>query len=469
MKMNKFFAALVAATMVLASCNKDETGGGLTSGEETFAGVSISIPLPLTQRAGAEDASAATAAESLISNVGVFVVDHTANTVDKLYLSSGSDFTFNPTTGIATAQKAVRTTTGVKSIYVVTNYTGVQATIDLMGAAAFGNNAIALTEDSFKTDPLTNMTMVGKEDVNLDVQSETDALIPANLVDIDLYRNLAKVIVRHEAATTPVTGGKHEANSLAFGLISKAKGAWLYNTPTTTTTDATATAYTGVPASAAGSSTDAYWANFSANVLGTGTPSNAFYKPVNALGGGANPYQTYAGWYCHENIYAVRGQGYELYAGNTTAARIRGKFIPDAMVTAFDATGSRTTDNTFSATNNTAVSFYRLYDGSYWNETAYTSATAATPGTPGYIAATAFSSKYVDGMGYYRIIVMDGDRVPGVKRNNYYDLAITSIDGPGSPTEEPADVIIPLDEESYISVNVTVKPWWRQTTGHVIQ
>ena len=210
MKMNKFFAALIAATMVLASCNKDETDGGLASGEETFAGVSISIPLPLNQRAAdseiGADNNAATTAESLISNIGVFVVNLTTNTIDKLYLTTtGTDFDFSA--GVATAKKAIRTTTGSKSIFVVTNYDAVKATIDAMGAAAFKNNAMALTEAAFKTESggsLVNMTMVGRTDVILAGQTEADAILAANLIEVDLYRNLAKVVVRHDAAVTPV-------------------------------------------------------------------------------------------------------------------------------------------------------------------------------------------------------------------------------------------------------------------------
>ena len=468
MKMNKFFAAFVAATMLLTSCSKEEAGNGtITQGEETFAGISISIPSPLASRAeaGAEAGNAATAAESLISNVGVFVVDAAAGTIDKLYLSTGSDFTFNGLTGVATANKAIRTTTGLKTVYVVTNYDGVKAQIDALGAAAFTNNALALGENSFKTESagtLVNMTMTGSVVETISVQSEADAL--ATPIEIDIYRNLAKVIVRHAAATTPVTGGKHQASTLEFGMISKANGAWLSNTPTTTASSATASAYTGIPTAALSNDAHAYWNNFSAHVLGT---TAGVYKAVNAFNSGATAYQTYGGWYCHENIYAASGAGLELYAGNTTSARIRGKFIPNEIVTAIAADGTRTVFNNTSTS--TASSFYRLVDGSYWTEGAYTTATGATPGNPDYIAASSFSSKYDGGMGYYRIIVMDEDRVPGVKRNNYYDLAIEAIEGPGSPTEEPDDVIDPLDEESYIAVKVTVKPWWKQSTGHVIQ
>ena len=471
MKMNKFFAALIAATMVLASCNKDETDGGLTSGEETFAGVSISIPLPLNQRAAdseiGADVNAATSTESAISNVGIFVVNLTANTIDKLYLTTtGTDFDFSA--GVATAKKAIRTTTGAKSIFVVTNYDGVKATIDAMGAAAFKNNAIALTEAAFKTESggsLVNMTMIGKTDAILTIQSEANAILPVNLIDVDLYRNLAKVVVRHDAAVTPVTGGKHQTGTLEFGLIAKANGAWLYNTPTTATGasgSATVTAYTGVPASAVSSSSDPYWNNFSDIVLGS-TPG--VYKQVSAFNSASNAYQTYNGWYCHENLYT------ELYAGNVTAARIRGKFIPNSLVTIFNASGQRTTiDN---SANTVAASFYRYSDGSYWSAGAYTQATTAAPvisGSPNpqYIDPIYFSSEYVGGTGYYTIDVMDGNRVLSVKRNNYYDLAIDAIEGPGSPTE-PGDPTPQKNPESYISVKVTVMPWWRHHTGHTIQ
>lgn len=470
MKINKFFAAALAATIALSSCVKEDgAGNGGVQGDETFAGISISVPMATGTRteAGQEDANVATSAESAVSNIAVYVVG--GGKVDKLYLTvSATDFVYNAGTGLATAKKAIRTTTGAKTIYVVANYTDALKTqIESMGAAAFGQNAIALDESYFKTESggtLVNMTMTGSADKTLAVMSEADALLDANMVAIDVYRNLAKVVVRHNTATPAVpTGGKHETGSLAFGLTSKAKGAWLSNTPTTASGSATATAYTGVPAAAAADETHAYWNNFSDHVLGT----TGTYKSVNAYN---SAYTAYDGFYCHENVYKTKtAGGLELYAENTTATRIRGKFIPNTMITAYNVTtGVRTsTDN---STSTTAVSFYRHSDGSYWNETAYNAATnTANSSELGYIPASSFTSKYNGGMGYYSINVMDQDRVPGVKRNNYYDLAIEAIEGPGSPSEYPEDGPTPIDEESYVSVKVTVKSWWRQSSGHTIQ
>lgn len=464
MKINKFFAASIIAAMALSSCAKEEPAGTTGSGEETFAGISISLPAPLV-RGGAE-ADIATSAESIITKVGVFVVGDA--TVDKIYLTTASDFTFETSTGIATAKKAIRTTTGPKTIYVVANYTdALQTKIDAMGVAAFGQNAIALDDSNFMSvtgSTLNSLTMTGSVDHTMTVMSETDALLAINLVNVNVYRNLAKVIVRHATSTPAVpTGGKHQAGSLEFGLAAKANGAWLSNVQTTGSTAATASAYTGVPAAAVGDVSNAYWTNFSDNILG----ASATYKAVNAFNA---LYTAYDGFYCHENIYKdLAGGGKELYAGNTTSAHIRGKFIPNNLVTVYSATaGTRTSvDNSASTT---AVSFYRLSDGTYWNESAYASATANSS-DPFYINPSSFSAKYDAGMGYYRIIVMDGDpdRVPGVMRNNYYDMAINAIDGPGSPTEGPADETTPLDEESYISVKVSVKQWWKQTSGHTIQ
>jgi hypothetical protein len=461
MKTNIIFAAALAATTLFASCAKEEpSGGAVTNGEKTFAGISVSIPMsPADTRAGSEQNIASTA-ESAITKVGVFVVG--ATTVDKLYLeTAGTDFEFNTATGIATAKKAILTSTGPKKIYVVTNYTSALKTqIDQMGVAAFDQNAIALTEADFKAETsgaITSMTMTGVKEVTLTVKTEAEAL--ASLETVEVYRNLAKVVVRYGAAITP-TGGTHEANSVQFGLASKAKGAWLWNTPND---GATATAYTGVTAAALLSETDAYWSNFSAPAVGA---TAADWKAVSAFSSTPD-YKTMPAWYAHENVYKADGSNLELYVGNTTVARIRGKFIPATWVTAYNATtGARTSAaNTATA----AASFYRLNDGSYWSTAAYTTATTAA--TTYKIDAANFSAIYQDGMGYYTIKVMDDTRVPGVKRNNYYDLAINSIDGPGSPTENPdeSDVTDPLDEESYVSVSVNVKAWWQQKSEHDLQ
>lgn len=463
MRINKFFAAALAATTLLASCAKDENGVIEAEGQETFAGFTISIPTaPAGTRAG-EEADLATTAESAIENVAVFVVG--GSTVDKLYLTA-SDFTV--AAGVATTTKAVLTTTGTKNIFVVANYTeALKTAIDNMGVGAFGQNAITLNESNFMrlatlgdlNSNMTSITMTGKvlnQALTAATNTETAAL--AAPIAVNVYRNLAKVVVREGVSPLPVTGGKHQTGTVEFGLAAKAQGAWLDNAEND---GATTTAYSTVPAAAlvdpAGAS-DVYWTNFSNPIVGTVATSWRAVSPFNAAG----PTSTMLGWYAHENIYAGT-----LYSGSTTTARIRGKFIPNTLVTAYDATtGARTATDNSAVT--TAVSFYRLNDGSYWNETAYTTAIAAGSFQ---IPATSFSAKYDGGIGYYSIVVMDDTRKPTVKRNNYYDLAINSIDGPGSPTEIPTDVdpFTPLEEESYVSVTVTVKNWWKQATGHDIQ
>ncbi len=457
MKTIKFFATALAVTTLLASCVKEHQGNPAGDGSETYAGISISIPMNNT-RAGGE-ADIATDEESIVTKLGVFVVGE--STLDKLYLTTSTDFEFDDATGIATAKKAIRTTTGSKTIYVVANYTDeIKALIESMGVGAFGKNAMALNEAYFMTAG-TSMVMTGSVTKTIGVVSAEDALAAANIVKIDVYRNLAKVAIRlgnSTAATNIVGGGKHQANTLSFGLIAKAKGAWLSNTPTTSSSQATATAYTGVPADAVLSTTAPYWDNFSAIILGT-TAAN--WKLVNAYA--ASPsYATMNSWYCHENIYSSSDAN--LYAGSTTTARLRAKYIPDEIVTAYNtATGERTaTDNTATTT---ATTFYRLNDGSYWSQAAYDAAILA--GT--YQIPAAKFLTYTDGWGYYAILIMDEARVPGVMRNNYYDLAIDAIHGPGSSKEYPEDVIDPIEQESYVSVQVTVKPWWKQSTGHVIQ
>ncbi len=456
MRINKFFAAALAATTLFASCTKENVndGGKTGEGEVTYAGISISVPMsPAGTRAGAE-ADIATGDESKIENVAVFIVDGT--TVDKLYLESG-DFTFNTGTGIATANKAIRTTTGAKTIYIVANYTAtLKAKIESMGAAAFGQSAIALNESNFITS--TNaLTMTGTKDKTLDKQSAEEAIEPANLINIDVYRNLAKVVVHQKTADSHkiVGGGWHKAGSLEFALAVKAQGAWLHNTPND---GASATAYTVIPEAAATDDTHAFWTNFSNRTVGTTATD---WKAVHASTAALN---TMAGWYAHENIYTT------LLSGNTTIARLRGAYIPAKTVTAYNATTGVRTETT-NTESTTPATFRRLgTDGSYWSTAAYNAAIAESA-DDFHIPVANFSAEYANGIGYYKIMVMDEARVPVVKRNNFYDLAIEAIEGPGSPAEVSVDeeVIDPLDEESYVAVTVTVKDWWKQSTGHTIQ
>ncbi len=458
MKNFKIFAAAFTAIALMASCAKDDLGGRLTNGDQTFAGFSISIPMGSpASRAGETGTGYASDIESTITKVGVFVVGN--GSVDKLFLeTSGTDFEFDAATGIATAKKAVSTTTGNKDIYVVANYTAdLKTALSVLDASEFENYVIALDESGFMTDGVS-LVMTGKTpNQTLTAMTAQEALAPANLKEVEVYRNLAKVVVRYgtASASTIQGGGRHL--SLEFGLFSKARGAFLYNTPNA---GATATAFTTVPAAAKADETHAYWSNFSSNNVGAAA---ANWVAVNAYA--ATPtFSSLAGLYAHENVYAAG----ELFSGNVTAARIRGQYVPDTTITGYDATSGDKTQTDTSG-GSAGVTFYRHRDGSCWSEAAYTAATANSTDVK-HILPAYFSGPYTDGWGYYRINVMDQARALSVMRNNYYDLAIESITGPGSPLQESPGTTVndPIDENSFVAVKVKVMPWWKQSTTHMI-
>jgi hypothetical protein len=53
-----------------------------------------------------------------------------------------------------------------------------------------------------------------------------------------------------------------------------------------------------------------------------------------------------------------------------------------------------------------------------------------------------------------------------VRRNNIYDMIITRIEGPGTPTPYNLDTNTPVTEETQMSVNVNVMKWWVNTSSH---
>ena len=436
--MNKFFIAAIAAFTLLASCSNEETGVTPQNGDDTYAGLVITLPA----QTRAEDAAAASDVEKAINTIGVYIVDQATNELHSKVLTS-SEFQLDG--AVYKAKAAVKTTLGTKTVYVVANPTAALTTkLSQLGANAF-TNILTMTDADFWTS--NDMVMTGQSTATLtDAKNATEALQDGNLVAVTIDRVLAKVVVKFKTATPTVTGGGTSSNQ-QFAPITKALGAYLM--PRTGTDKP---AYYTVPTAAETDATHTYFSNFSALQA---DPSE--YVGVNAYNVAT---KDAVGFYCHEH-YASK-----LLTGNTTAARIKAKFTPSEVVTSYDKTTGVRGTGTMSGNGD----FYVLKtEGTYWNQTAYNNATTATD--PAYkIDASLFSDKYVGGIGYYKIFVQDAASVKAVKRNLYYELTITEIRGPGSPTEDDDDdKDIEIQDDTYVAVSVSVKHWDLQQSEHIIQ
>lgn len=440
MKINKFLIAAMAATLTLASCSKEDSGdkGKAGDGETTYAGVSITLPANMTR---AEDASAGTTGEKTVTSIGIYIVDVSNQRLDYKVLTVASNFTQSTVGGrsVYTATTAVPTVTGMKKVYIVANpTTAIQNKLEVQGAYVMGESAFGITEENFlnaaSSTVLTDMVMSGAytgTGGELDMttaKTDTEAIQTANLVDITISRNLSKAVVQRGNPCTVVGG----TTTLTWTLINRAKDAYLLP-------QSAGTLYRTVPGSALLSSTDSYWSNFSGM-----TGSN--YIGVLDYGSGDAKEATYAqSKYMFENFPAA------LHEGNTTAARIKGVFVPTTIYNDSN-NGVRTTGTVPSSGD-----FYRSkVDGTYWTPAGRSAAISDASDT-GHTTTTDFTF-YPGGVGYYTIWVNDGAGVKGVNRNSFYLMQISEVKGPGSP-EEAVDPVIPVEDDTYLGVNITVLNW----------
>lgn len=444
--MKKIFFPVMVLFLVTAtffSCSKDGVEDVPLVNEketETYSAVSILFPNTLTLRSA--DPDAANIGESAVTSVGVFVVDNFSGFIHKGIFNSSQ---FTPVGDAYKLTSAVKTTTGDKSIYVVLNPTStILDAIDLQKAGAFGDGTINGTADMvFVTSTDVVMTSIEAKAATLSVKTEAEAL--AAPLSITVQRNTSKIAVKKKTATIPVVGGS--VDNLQFATIVEAKKSYLIQQGGST--------YETVK-------TPAQDINnlIADNEYFTKLVAPTSWKDINehsALN------KDLAGYYALENVNTTK------LAGNTTAAIIKAQFTPSAnsVVTDYATDGTRTM-----GTITPGTSFYvKKSDYTYWSQEAYNKALANG------FTADHFSKLYENGIGYYRIWVQDANNNKGVLRNNYYILSVNKISGPGLPyvpgvdpddNTNPGDPNLPIDEDTYISAEVTVLPWNVETSDHEI-
>jgi hypothetical protein len=385
--------------------------------------------------------------------VGVYIVDVNTARLDYAVLTVATDFTSSvdavSNRQVFTATKAVPTVTGDKKVYVVANpTTNLQNKLGASGATAMNAIAYGSPKADFLTGTLTSMVMSGAYtatsgtlDMNTPI-SAADAVLPANIVPITIGRNLAKAVLQQGPGYKVIPEGS--TTTLTWTLINEAKDAYfIQQTPVAPALYKSL--YSEVPASAlvpATGASDAYWTNFSGM-------TGADYIPVLVKGTDAKTAAYADSKYMFENYPAA------FHEGNTTAARIKGVFVP-AEVFDWDGTAGAPKVN---AGFMSGTTFLRSrVDGTYWTETG--AADAAAANYNGHSTATFDTDfdKYTNGVGYYTIWVNDGAGNMGVMRNGYYLMQINEVRGPGSPTET-VDPIVPVADDTNLGVEIDVLHW----------
>lgn len=442
MKKIAFLGVALASLMLFSSCNKNQSDDDIPQidGKETHSAVSISFPRTVNSRALTP--GVANNVETAVNSVGVYIVDSISGYMHKGVYSSAQ---FTQVGDKYTLNTAIKTTTGSKSIYVVLNPNSeLSANIEAQRGGIFGESPISgKAEPDFASGSDLVMASVAATRATLTEKTEVEAL--NSPYPISVQRNTAKVVVKEKTATIQAVGGT--VDNLNYAIVVEAKKSYLIqqggNTFATVITPARS--------------------------IETLTADNEYFTKLATPGSWKNVNASTVADKDLDGYYALENVNVKNMAGNTTAAIVKARFTPtdNSVVVDYAADGTRT-----HGTIGAGTSFYvKKSDNSFWSEDAYASALSN-----GFTAAH-FSKKYENGTGYYRIWVQDADGKRGVLRNNFYILNITKVTGPGLPyvpgvdpedPTNPEDPNLPIEEDTYISVEVTVLPWDVQSSDHEI-
>lgn len=459
--MNKLLTLALVALAIVA-CSKEGTDKGINpeEGVNTYAGVNISFPQTDTK---ATDANA-TAVETAVTKIGVYIVDNTSGLMHS-GLYSASDFEKDASSGNYKLKTALQTTTGEKTIYVVLNPTDkLNATIVAAGKNSF-NGVVPIVGETFVNksgntiESLTMSSVAGGTKQTVTAQDKATAI--ANPFAVTVERNTAKVTLRFGASHTVIGG---TVSDVQYGIDIAPKQSYLIQ---------------NLKAVAAASIENV---NTPANKVAIPDPSLAtadyvaymqkFFTDSKQIPTDMTDVQAHntaagslVGFYCPENVNVKN------YQDNTTAVIIKATYTPTTgtAITGYDtATGVTTLGDIAMGS-----SFYKYKtDGTLWSEAAYNAATTA--GATYSKTAADFTTIYTNGVCYYRIWVMGenttGPGAVGVLRNNFYVMNITKINGVGTPghpgaDSKPGDQI---ETQCLISVNVAMQPWTMVESNHEI-
>lgn len=429
--MKKFkFSALSAAVLAmgLSGCSKDHPGGnGEDNGQPSYITVAIRSNDPAT-RALTDGNS--TNEEALVKTVDVFIYNGAGVFMKHQHLTS-ADFAPNGTADdkyVATTK--IATTTGVKKVHVGVNLpAGSFAGIIAAGSteARLSDAAMAVTRAYANNPTLNGTPMFSETAVAHDVVSDPNGTL--NKFEVTVQRMVAKVVVAKSATMTKL-GVDGALGSMQFSLnnvhektFALQGAAPLYKGPNWDSWSATDFSNAGV----------------------------ADYKAVDATPPAtilayANPY------YALENTFKNKT------AQEATRLTIRAQFAPakyykaDATPPGYILTDITTDPEPFGST------FYSVTPNigdptAFFFDLAVANAYKADKG------GTVLT--YTDGWCYwnsFKFNPTDADKKFQILRNDIYEFTINSVMAPGSPDPD-VDPNKPLDDETYMLVNVNIKPW----------
>ena len=416
----------VLAIATLASCSSDDNNLDIpVSGEKTFAGFTIQVKDANTRAAGGDDL--ADAVEQKVNGARLFIFS-------KGVLETTGDVTIVDGKGTT----ALATTTGDKLVYAVVNANDNMTMTAGSTLDAFKAKAVAATSNVIAISD--NFVMVGNQEHKLGEQTKEQAVIPANLVKINVSRAAAKVVMQYTAAV--------KVNSVVAGTFAAAN---FRLDQCNTNMFLPRAKYEFSPKGLTAEQADA-------------TPRDGTYDHLQAVvAGGDDPsfkaaattwnYAFVNSFYTAENINELPT------TGNTTFALVRLNYTPAESV--INGTNKvPASDGTFYAVKTNAGAWLIYADK------AEADAAQVAAAVPGLTEAKVYGK----GQCFYRLNLRDMRETEltkkyAVLRNHIYMINITEVNGIGGNSPIDPDVILPIDPttpletETHISAEITVVDW----------
>lgn len=455
MNIRNLFAIAFASTMLYACSNEEVPGTDQSvTGEETWAAFTIQLPKTVTRAADAN----ATAAETAVNSVAVYVMNDATGMIAASDIVDIADYgtVDNGTNTIKATKVAVKVLkSGASTVWAVLNPTTAthNSIVGNMGMVAFQQAINATVTDmtggyQYATEtgvtakgfvmaskePLKKTLVAGiTEDQAINGGTSADAV---NHFDVQVERAVAKV------SATEKAGGVDNKLPL-IGAFSDIKYYVRQINPQTYVarwTDA-ATQPGGfnivTPDNTNGGTTINTWGSVAMQSAPLAINANA--TAANELNG----------------IYTLENSMLNPVQQNATYMVVQAKWAP---ATVYQADG--TTVGTLSGS------------GDFW----FTNQKYYMEAPEGLSTEEADAVKWTGGICYYRVYLYDkytanvpasdGTKYYDVVRNTCYNVTLNSLLAPGSNTDLPKDPTDPtnpgpdpIEEDTWVSVNVDILPW----------
>lgn len=436
MKTKSIIAGMLSTMLLAVGCNKEDGGNRVTpeAGVKTYASFSVSL-LNQSTRAASTDPNAV-AEETKISDLYIYIFNGgVLETKGQITL----DINNKGTTALAT-------TTGTKTIYAVPNY---NAKGDIGSLQSDFEKQLIDATDIAKEN---GFFMAGKTEATLTEKTQEQAIEDANLIKISVARGAAKVQMQFEA-NVPV-------KPVVNATVAEAKFTLAQqNSQTYLAKLVDGVSPKGKKAEQLDDDNDGTYDH----LMKLPTTDDEL-KWIDARTTYQNTYATSK--YLAENVNQTPTTGNTSYVlvslqvtpqakADGTGAVIATPLMPGTTFYVLAKKEPTSGKITFALKDNQILYFEQETDA-----TAYKTA-------QGTILNDYEVLTYTNGISYYRLNIRDIRKTAltekyAVNRNHYYKVNITEISNLGFNTAAgtiPTEPTTPLETQTYISADITIKAW----------